>query len=289
MISRSPSAVFMAVLSLSVPAWAAAETVTAEPAAPAPEPTPPGDPASLPPDVISQPAASPPSDNATPDKPGQPGRLGSISWRDIVTVQRRPILKYHRVELVPTYNLSLDSSVIRHHGFGGMINFFLSETLFIGIEATYLQQQVLPHYFLRGLDDRVLPAVNRYRWSAAGNFGYVPLYGKFSLFNRLIFQWEAYVQAGLGVIQTEWIPRDPELSSNTNFNVLWHIDLGTRVFLTKWLVFQAYIKDNMFIDNFEPNNRPSETKGDTRFVNNVVFGVGVGMFLPTNFEYKYTR
>ena len=30
-------------------------------------------------------------------------------------------------------------------------------------------------------------------------------------------------------------------------------------------------------------------KGDSNFIQNLVFGVGVGMFLPTGFEYKYTR
>ncbi len=29
--------------------------------------------------------------------------------------------------------------------------------------------------------------------------------------------------------------------------------------------------------------------GVPQFVQNLVFGVGVGMFLPTSFEYKYTR
>ena len=64
---------------------------------------------------------------------------------------------------------------MRHHGFGGITNFFLSETLNLGLEATYYQPQHLEHYFLRGLDDRVLPSANRYFWSANLNFGYVPI------------------------------------------------------------------------------------------------------------------
>jgi outer membrane beta-barrel protein len=139
-----------------------------------------------------------------------------------------------------------------------------------------------------------VPSANRFFWSAAFNFGYVPMYGKFALFDKLIFQWEAYVQAGIGVIQTQWIPRDPANDAATNFNVLWHVDLGTRFFLTKWLVIQVYIKDYMFVDKLEPTNRttttlPAESTYVNQFINNVVFGVGVGMFLPTGFEYRYTR
>jgi len=259
------------------------------PTPPGSDPTPPGEP--TPPGQNGSGntgTAAPAADKATGDTEG---RLGAISWRDIVVVPRRPILKYHRVEIIPTYNLTLNSSVVRHHGFGGIVNFFLSETLNIALEATYYQPQLLEHFFLRGLDDRVLPSVNRYWWSAALNFGYVPIYGKFALFNKLIFQWEAYIGAGIGLIQTEWIPRDPGNSSQTNFDIMWHVDIGTRLFFTKWLVLQVYLKDYMFVDSFEPSQRTKmgADAGDSRFVNNLVFGVGIGMFLPTSFEYKYTR
>jgi outer membrane beta-barrel protein len=264
----------------------------AEPSPPGAEPAPPGAEPSPP----SGAEPSPPGGEATPPgaapAPVSPtGPVGSLSWRDILVVPRRPILKYHRVELIPTYNVTINSPVVRHHGFGGIANFFLSETLNIAVEATYYQNQNLEHLFLRGLDDRVLPSVNRYLWSVAGDFGYVPLYGKFAIFDRWIFQWEAYVQAGIGVIESQWIPKDPANAAATNFDVLWHIDIGTRLFLTKWLVIHAYLKDYMFIDNYEPTPRTRQAvePGVSEFTNNLVFGVGVGMFLPTGFEYKYTR
>lgn len=276
-----------------------------EPTPPASEPSPPGSEPSPPGGEPSPPGGEPTPPGAEPTPPGQAtpqtaeqgekGKLGSISWRDIVTVPRRPILKYHRIEFIPTYNVTINNSLYRHHGFGGIINFFLSETLNLGIEGTYYQQQQQEHYFLRGLDDRILPSVNRYWWSANLNFGYVPFYGKFALFDRWIAQWEGYVQAGLGVIQTEWITRDPADRAATNYDIQWHVDVGMRLFLTKWLAIHAYLKDYMFVDSLEPTSRGSAVgsapppKGDSNFIQNIVFGVGVGMFLPTGFEYKYTR
>jgi outer membrane beta-barrel protein len=266
-----------------------------EPAAPAGnEPAPPAGNEPTPPsgNEPSAPTEATPPGEAPPEKAQPGGQLGSLSWKDILVVPRRPILKYHRVELIPTYNLSINNTLYRHHGFGGIINFFLSETLNIGIEGTYYRPQQLEHYFLIGLDDRVLPSVNQYIWSTTFNFGYVPIYGKFALFNRVIFQWEAYIQAGIGVLETTWITRDPANASATNYDVLWHVDLGTRLFLTKWLAIHAYIKDYMFVDKFEPASRMNPQavpEGESRFVQNIVFGVGVGMFLPTGFEYKYTR
>ncbi len=281
----------------------------AGPTPPAPEPTPPEP--SVPGSEPSLPGSEPTPPGSEPTPPGQKkpeaappgqapkvgGRLGSVSWRDIVTVPRRPILKFHRVELIPTYNVSLNNSVVREHTLGGIVNFFLSETLNIGLEASYHQPQLLEHYTLRGLDDRVLPSANRFIWSAALNFGYVPIYGKFALFNKFIFQWETYIQAGLGVIESQWIPRDPANSAQNNFDVLWHVDLGWRMFLTKWLAIHVYLKDYMLVDSFEPADRVTKMAemggkvpaGDSVFVQNLVFGVGVGMFLPTGFDYKFTR
>jgi hypothetical protein len=49
------------------------------------------------------------------------------------------------------------------------------------------------------------------------------------------------------------------------------------------------------VDSLEPSSRGSSVgtapppKGDSQFIQNLVFGVGVGMFLPTGFDYKYTR
>jgi outer membrane beta-barrel protein len=276
-----------------------------EPPPPAGEPAPPGgEPAPPPGNEPSPPGAEPTAPGTEPTAPGtapaaaeqgEKGKLGSISWRDIVTVPRRTILKYHRVEFIPTYNTTINNSLYRHHGFGGVINFFLSETLNLGLEGTYYVPQQQEQYFLRGLDDRILPSVNRYLWSANLNFGYVPFYGKFALFDKWIFHWEGYVQAGLGVIQTEWITRDPADRSATNYDIQWHVDIGTRLFLIKWLAIHAYLKNYMFVDSLEPASRGSAVgsapppKGDSNFIQNLVFGVGVGMFLPTGFEYKYTR
>src|SRR6476659_9329142 len=73
-----------------------------EPTPPASEPAPPGgEPAPPPGDEPTAPGSEPTPPGQTPAttaEQGEKGKLGSISWRDIVTVPRRPILKYHRVE-----------------------------------------------------------------------------------------------------------------------------------------------------------------------------------------------
>src|SRR6266545_1153355 len=120
--------------------WCMGTAAAQEPSPPGSEPTPPGGSQAAPPGSEPAPPGgepTPPGGEPTPPgaatapppaavEQGEKGKLGSISWRDIVVVPRRPILKYHRVEFIPTYNLTINNPLIRQHGFGGIINFFLS-------------------------------------------------------------------------------------------------------------------------------------------------------------------
>src|SRR5262245_22351488 len=92
-----------------------------EPTPPASDPSPPGNEPSPPGSEPTPPGGEPTPPGAEPTAPGaqtaeqgDKGKLGSISWRDIVTVPRRPILKYHRVEFIPTYNVTINNSLYRH-------------------------------------------------------------------------------------------------------------------------------------------------------------------------------
>jgi len=48
---------------------------------------------------------------------------------------------------------------------------------------------------LVGLQYNRIPTLNRYLYGAALNLGYVPVYGKFALFNRTIIPWEIFASA----------------------------------------------------------------------------------------------
>jgi outer membrane beta-barrel protein len=247
------------------------------------------------------PAAEPPSES--PEKEAQKAstpleevKPGTKNWQDILVVPRRAVLKRRRLEFMPTYNVTINNGVVRHHGFGGSLNFYLSEALFIGLEGTYYVRQLQDRYFLLGLDQRVLPSVNRYIWSAFLTFGYVPIHGKFTLFNRAIGHWDVYAQLGLGVFQSEIIPRDPASEGFSSFLISGMVGIGSRLWLSRWLGIDVYVKDYMFADQLEPTSRtPGESgeqaksRAESQFTFNIVFGVGLSIFLPPGFEYKQMR
>jgi outer membrane beta-barrel protein len=269
------------------------------------EAQPPGEAPAEPP--AEPPAAEPPSSDPQKDAekattPVEEVKPGTKNWSDILVVPRRAVLKRRRLEFMPTYNVTINNTVIRHHGVGGALNFYLSEALFIGLEGTYYINDNLKdlhgRYFLLGLDQRVVPSVNRYLWSAFLTFGYVPIHGKFTLFNRAIGHWDVYAQLGLGVFQSEIIPRDPA-NENEKFKsilISGMVGLGSRLWLAKWIGLDAYVKNYMFADQLEPSSRAPGEKGETakqraesQFTFNIVFGIGLSIFLPPGFEYKQMR
>jgi outer membrane beta-barrel protein len=256
----------------------------------APAPTPAPGPAAAP--AAAAPAAAP----ASPASP-------SSGWSDIIVVPRKKVLKARRVELAPLYGLTINDPMIRSHQFGGQINYYLTDVLWLGVEGAYIQPQKLDRFYLTPQQYRRVPKANKYLWEAALDFGYVPFYGKFALFNKKIIHWEGIVTAGVGVTQSEILPMDPSFGSWSNYAITPNVGIGFRVFLTKWLTAFALLRDYMILDKFEPCRDQTTCAGKTAypdvasakkhgefgFVNNLFFTVGVGFFLPPSFNYTTAR
>jgi len=272
---------------------------------PADEP-PAGEPPAGEPPAAEPPSAEPPKEGEV-KTPVEEVRPGARKWDDIVIVPRRYSLKRRRVEFVPTYNVTINDAVVRHHGFGAMFNIYLSEAFFIGLEGTYYAKQLTDRYFLLGVDQRVLPSVNHYVFSALLDFGYVPMHGKFTFFNGAIGHWEVYVEAGVGIFQSEVIPRDPANAGFSNYLVSGLLPgIGARMWLSRWFAIDVYVKNYIFADKLEPTTRvPGDSpdasgnctamtgcakdNASSQFTVDVTFGIGLSFFLPPSFEYKTLR
>src|SRR5262249_50294160 len=146
------------------------------------------------------------------------------------------------------------------------------------------------------LQDNLIPTINRYLYAAAFNLGYVPVYGKFAWFNSSIMHWEIYASAGVGLTVSETIPRNPGASSFKNQILTPNVSLGSRFFMNDWITVNFALRLYVLPDKFEhvPNDFPNDATmakaaGDSAFVYNVMFNLGVGLFLPTKFQYKTPR
>jgi outer membrane beta-barrel protein len=219
-----------------------------------------------------------------------------VSWSDIVTVIRKPFLKLHRVELLPMFGTTMNDNMIRHYSFGAEINYYLTDVLSVGVEGQYYVKNFREPFDLVARQARRLPTVNKYNFSAALNFHYVPVYGKFAVLDRKIVAWEVAFTAGIGATQSEVIPRDTRFPGFTNILITPNVGAGMRFFLFEWLTINLGVRDYIFIDKFEPTDRemyatPGEAKSnaDTSLINNVMFQIGVSFWIPPSFEYTTFR
>jgi outer membrane beta-barrel protein len=231
----------------------------------------------------------------------------TLSWKDIVVVPRKAFIKGGRVELAPFSGITVNDNLIRHYVFGVDLNYFLTDVFWIGLEGQYFVKQLTTEEELVGLQYNRTSSLNRFLYGGALNFGYVPVYGKFALFNRQILHWEIWASAGAGVTITEVIPRDPANQSKVfkNTDLTPNVGLGSRFFLTDWLTVNFAIRDYITPDKFEPNPNPvnqppngapfypdaatAKANAESALVNNIVVSVGVGFYLPTKFQYKTPR
>lgn len=221
-----------------------------------------------------------------------------LSWQDIVVVIRKPFLKLQRVEVLPFVGTTLNDNMIRHYAMGGEVAYYMTDVLAVGVEGVYYAHSFREPFDLVARQARRLPTINVYNWSAALNFHYVPVYGKFAILDKSLVAWEVALSAGIGVGQSEVVPRDPQFPGFTNLLIQPNVGASMRFFLTKWLTVSMGVRDYAFIDRFEPKNRSmtmdgtaSEAKehADTALINNVMFQIGVSFWLPMSFEYSTFR
>jgi len=218
-----------------------------------------------------------------------------VSWQDIVVVVRKPFLKVNRLEVMPTYGITMNDNLIQHHMFGGSLNYYLTDVLAVGIEGQYFVKNLREPYSLVGRQARRLPTVNTYKYGASLNFHYVPIYGKFAVLGEKIVHWESLFTAGFGFTKSRVLPRDPQLPAFENFLLTPNVGVAMRFFLTKFLTVHVGVRDYVFLDRFEAAGRTESNPDDARanadsvLVNNIMFQAGVSFWFPTSFRYTTFR
>jgi outer membrane beta-barrel protein len=228
----------------------------------------------------------------------------TLSWSDIVVVPRKRFLKGGRFEIQPFTGMSVNDSLIRHYVFGADLNFYLTDVFWIGVQGQYFLKQLTNQEELVGLEYNRAPTLNQYLYGGSLNFGYVPLYGKFALFNRHIMHWEMWASAGVGVTITKVIPRDPANDNLAfqNTDLTPNVGIGSRFFLFDWLTVNFALRDYIVPDKFEPlmdgaqalptaitTADQAKANAHSALVNNLMLYVGAGIYLPTKFQYKTPR
>ena len=231
-----------------------------------------------------------------------PQELGAIAGRQldeqIYAVQQIYALRARRFELSPFWSFTLNDPFVSHPGPGLALNYYITNVMGVGANFQWYTNNESSFNAEQSSATRVGALLTEYRWSAAGNFTYVPAYGKFAGFGDFIFHYDAYVVGGVGAISVR--PKTIVDPGNRNFpfevKVAFNAGIGIRIFFTRWLAANLEVRDYIFNDDLESLTKsrtdplnPDTWYGDPRLTNNVQAQVGISIFLPFSVEYKLPK
>jgi outer membrane beta-barrel protein len=186
-------------------------------------------------------------------------------------VQRRPVLKANRFELLAGAGLVLNDAMYDHWLATATGRFHISEWISVG--ATYGKFFATESELQRAIADDfdVYPELSAYRWYAGADVSLVAVEGKFVMFDDLIAYWDFYVSLGGGAMVTS--RADSPKPSGL-------IGAGFRLFLGEWLTVTLELRDHMLFEKFRAGHE---------FVNNLVGQAGLSIFIPFGFDYEYAK
>lgn len=221
---------------------------------------------------------------------------------EIYAVQQVYALRINRVELIPSISQSLNDPFVSHTGVGLGLNYWWTNVLALGVNFIWYEglESESELAFQVRRSTRLSVPINQYQFGAHLNFTYVPVYGKFSMFNEFIFQYDAYIIGGVGLMRTRPVPVvDPEVRRfDFDVRIAFNVGIGLRVFVTRWLAIFAELRDYMYLEQLENltvalgdqrTDQTTWTQSSLAFTNNVTAHLGLTIFLPPEFDYRLPR
>jgi len=249
-------------------------------------------------DVISELAAS---DSEVQEEVRESAPRRDETVEDIYAVQQIYALRINRVEVAPSVGFTLNDPYISHPSIGIALNYWWTNVLALGVNFNWyqgLESESDLNFFVRRSTRLAVP-ITEYQLGANLNFTYVPLYGKFAMFNEYLFQWDAYLVGGVGIMRPRPIPVvDPAVRTfDFAFRVAFNVGIGIRVFATRYLAIFAELRDYAFLDRLENLDVSLDNRFDEdtwlddspTLTNNVTIQIGFTLFFPFEFDYRLPK
>jgi outer membrane beta-barrel protein len=220
---------------------------------------------------------------------------------EIYAVQQIYALRARRFEIQPYWSLSLNDQFVNHVGPGLAMNYYITNVLAIGLNGTLYDglNEQSDFNFQNRRNAHIGVPLTEYFGQANLNFTYVPIYGKFAGFSKFIFNYDAYVVGGVGVIDTRPIAViDPD---NRNFSfkpkINFDVGIGLRIFFNRWFAAILEIRDYIYSEELEATTvaagsgaaNPTTWFGGNQLTNDVQAQVGISIFLPFSWEYRLPK
>jgi outer membrane beta-barrel protein len=221
---------------------------------------------------------------------------------EIYAVQRMYVLRNGRFELAPSLAMTVNDQYVSHPALAVGLNYWVTNVLAVGASFLWYQgvESESDLNFSIRRSTRLAVPITEYQLGAHLNFTYVPIYGKFSMFNDSIFQWDSYLVGGVGMMRTRPVAVvDPAVRTfEFDWRVAFNAGIGIRVFLTKYLTVFGEFRDYIYLEKLENlevslgADREEESTWideNATLTNNMTVHLGVTLFFPFGFEYRYPK
>ena len=222
---------------------------------------------------------------------------------EIYAVQQIYALRLNRFEIAPSAAFVVNDPYVSHPAIGVAMNYWFSNVLAVGFNFLWYQfldaQESDLNFFLRRSTRLAVP-ITEWQMGLHLNFTYVPFYGKFTMFRKFIFQYDAYVLGGVGLMRTRPVPVIDQAVRDFGYDwrVAFNVGLGIRVFLTRYLAIFTEFRNYMYLERLEnldvsigeARNDPNTWLADSNtFTSAATVQVGFTIFLPLSFEYRLPK
>ena len=228
--------------------------------------------------------------------------------QQVYAVQQIYALRRGRFEVQPYWSFTMNDQFVSHPGPGLALNYYFTNVMAVGANFNWYQGLNSDSEFNAATRRAVRVGVplNEYQWSAAANFTYVPMYGKFAGFGDFIFHWDVYVVGGVGAISTRPIPVFDPRYRNFSFEpkIAFNAGIGARIFFNRWFAAVIELRDNIYVEKLENladydgmseadqaawRTKKSNWTDEKKLTNNVQAQVGISIFLPFSWEYRLPK
>jgi outer membrane beta-barrel protein len=219
------------------------------------------------------------------DDSGDSGREDRVIDRSralgdrIKSVQRRAFIQRNRHELGVDLGLTMNDAFFVTYGIDAHYAYHILDSLALEARFQYLPwQSTLPSVrVVRQIDNAIPPLLATPLYDASLEAQFAPIYGKMSILSEKIIHYDLFVAGGFGVMATN--------AATANFHPMGTLAIGARVYVTDWLAVRAEIRDQMYQDRRVILTDVSTA--ESALQNFLFFNLGVSVFFPFTFDYRY--
>lgn len=191
----------------------------------------------------------------------------------VKAVQRKHFLKRNRLEVVPSFAISLNDAFYTKVGGGVAANYHLADSLALSLHYDKFGIAQSDNVRIAKRELRSLLLSSKLDWTAGLDVLWTPIYGKLAWFNTIV-QYDLFLIAGVGGAwsQTSGAPVEDGIHPAVD------VGIGQRFAMFDFMAFEFWVKQLLYAD------RPQDRQ-ISEIQKVLTLNAGLSFWLPGSFTY----